>query len=178
MKAHWHEWVSNGRPRDDTNDSFTSYQAAKRRYRNAIREAEREYELRWSQVVLKSSEMDHKAFWWMVNRSKRSRTGSVVSPVQTESGIKHELSEIVDVWADHFRSLATPSFGEGYDKEVSAVLKKMHLGKAGGLDGCVPEHFRYGGPVLEDLLLLVFRSVIELEYISLNFRVSKDVPVF
>ena len=24
VKAHWHEWVSNGRPRDDTNDSFAS----------------------------------------------------------------------------------------------------------------------------------------------------------
>ena len=94
VKAHWHEWVSNGRPRDYTNDIFASYKAAKRRYRNAIREAEREYELRWAQDVLKSSEMDHKAFWWMVNRRKRSRTGSVVSPIQTESGIKHELSEL------------------------------------------------------------------------------------
>ena len=190
VKAHWHEWVSNGRPIDDTNNSFASYKAAKRCYRNAIHEAEREYELRWAQDILKSSEMDHKVFWWMVNRRKRSRTGSVVSPIQTESGIKHEPSEIVDVWADHFRLLATPSVGEECDndfkawiengfqnlyaqsfrnqnnfldtplqaKEVSAVLKKMHLGKAGGLDGCVPEHFRYGGPVLEDLLLLVFRG--------------------
>ena len=151
--------------------------------------------------------MDHKAFWWMVNRRKRSRTGSVVSPIQTESGIKHELSEIVDVWADHFRSLATPSVGEEYDndfkariengfqnlyaqsfrnqnnfldtplqaKEVSAVLKKMHLGKAGGLDGCVPEHFRYGGPVLEDLLLLVsFSDRVAIYRILPNTRASPN----
>ena len=123
VKAHWHEWVSNGRPRDDTNDSFASYKAAKRCYRNAIHEAEREYELRWAQDVLKSSEMDHKAFWWMVNRRKRSRTGSVVSPIQTESGFKHELSEIVDVWADYFRSLATPSVGEEYDNDFKAWIE-------------------------------------------------------
>ena len=52
----------------------------------------------------------------------------------------------------------------------------MHLGKAGGLNDCVPEHFRYGG--FWRIHCCLFRSVIELEYISFNFRVSKDVPVF
>ena len=62
--------------------------------------------------------------------------------------------------------------------EVAGVVNKLKLGKAGGLDGSLPEHFKYGGIEVIRILTILFNTVTNEEYIPHNFRRSLDVPVF
>ena len=62
--------------------------------------------------------------------------------------------------------------------EVNAIVMKLKNGKVGGLDGCDPEHFKYGGSLLRMVLCVIYNSIVHNETLPSNFLCSLDVPVF
>ena len=42
--------------------------------------------------------------------------------------------------------------------EVDSVVRSLHNRKAGGLDGCDPEHYKYAGQSLVFILTCIFNS--------------------
>ena len=106
------EWDSAGRPRSHNSDIFSRYKEAKKVYRDNIRKAERDYEVKWANDVIISCEYDHKVFWWMINKRRKSRSSLKVSPICTDQGLKVKVADLVCAWADHFEELATPSVNQ------------------------------------------------------------------
>ena len=52
VKNLWREWDSAGRPRSHNSDIFSRYKEAKKVYRDNIRKAERDYEVKWANDVI------------------------------------------------------------------------------------------------------------------------------
>ena len=63
-------------------------------------------------------------------------------------------------------------------EEVQTVIKKLRNGKAGGLDGCGPEHYKYGGYLLMKVLCVIFNTIVCTKVVPSNFLCSLDVSVF
>ena len=50
--------------------------------------------------------------------------------------------------------------------EIEAALRKLKLGKASGIDGLQPEHFKLGGSLLILWLKQIFDAFVQFEHVS------------
>ena len=55
-------------------------------------------------------------------------------------------------------------------EEVLKAIKTLHVGKAPGFDDLVSKHLLYAGPLLTDLLCVLYNSILEFECIPECFR--------
>ena len=118
------------------------------------------------------------------------------------------VSEILEVWRNHFASLSTPKDDISYDKvhfdtvnkevnelnkrddssvflehsfttsEVQRVVNRLKSNKAGGFDGICAEHVKYGGYLLIITLTMIFNLINKWEHVPLNFKRGIQVPLF
>ena len=114
---------------------------------------------------------------------------------------------MLGIWRDHFANLCTPKSDPSFDnnhyemvsasiqewlnlhytdtfldrafspREISYAISKLNLSKAPGSDLVCAEHLKYGGEYLVLVLQLVFRWVIDLEYVPKALREGIQVPL-
>ena len=112
-EAMW-EWRSHGRPRGD-HPSNVKYKEAKREYRREKRLAEIEYQRACVKEIEENNELDQRAFWFLVNKS-RGQKKSGVCPIKNDDGILlTNEDDIREEWRQYFESLFTPKLTAKYD---------------------------------------------------------------
>lgn len=63
-------------------------------------------------------------------------------------------------------------------EEVEGAVESLKLGKAGGFDGLLPEHLRYGGNFLILWIQQVCNSIVEFETVPAVLKVGVVCPVY
>ena len=71
QKAAWHQWVSQGRPRDSLNPTWCMYKEAKKAFRTEQRKSETEHVQKCINELCDSQQLDARYFWSMVNRNRK-----------------------------------------------------------------------------------------------------------
>ena len=84
---------------------------------------------------------------------------------------KHTEGQSIDTDDPVFCSMIT------YD-EVLKVCNELKPRKAEGYDGVTGEHIKYGGEYLITVLVNIFRAMVRLEYVPVNFKRSVFIPIF
>ena len=120
----------------------------------------------------------------------------------------YEVSEIPEVWRNHYSSLSTPKDDISYDSahfdtvnkevnelkkrddnspfletpfttnEVQRAVNRLKSNKAYGYDRIGAEHVKYGGYMLTITLTMIFNLINQWEYVPLNFKRGIQVPLF
>jgi len=189
QKSAWHQWVSQGRPRDNHNEYWLRYKEAKRSFRAAQRNAQKVYEANCIDELCKSQQVDHKYFWYLVKRHTKQRN-NVQSTVDEDSGrVLYDPVEVRSSWYNYFQGLFQPVNKVNYDQEhrntverdiahrlnnqgdiddilvkfsvdeVRCMCQSLRKHKAAGWDSICAEHLIYGGDTLYKLLTLVFNHI-------------------
>ena len=63
-------------------------------------------------------------------------------------------------------------------KDIRAAIKNLNLRKAAGYDRVTAEHIVFAGEGMENVLLLLYNAVLDLEYIPVCFRTGVQIPLF
>ena len=56
-------------------------------------------------------------------------------------------------------------------------VRRDVTGKAGGWDQVLPEHVKYGGPVLYELLTILFNAITKTEHVPAHFKKGTVIPI-
>ena len=201
-------WVTAGRPRDPCNQLYQDNKTAKKNFRKRLKLISREYEESKVAEAVRKAELDSTTFWKMLKRERegpRVKTPSVKNPT---GKVVHDVSEILDVWKNHFSSLGTPIESESFDKahfervtsriaelsasreiddfsresiserEVEKGINLLNAGKAPGDDSITREHIKNAGPSMVKIITLLFNWIVTTEFIPTNFRKGIQVPLY
>ena len=201
-------WCAKGRPRDCEDVLFINYKNSKKLFAKTLRRLSRSYEEEKVDKVIKSAEIDSTSFWKILKRETSGPNVKVQSIKNANDVTVHDIDDILNVWQSYFSDLCTPKHCPDYDsrhfesvtenvkvwagmgdsdrftendfsfKEVKDGIAKLNPGKAPGADGITKEHLSNAGPSVVKALELVFKWVLSLEYIPLNFRTGIQIPLF
>ena len=127
-KSLWHKWQANGKPRNSSSPIWHEYKMAKRAFRKAKRNAECQYQQQCMLKLEKSENINHKAFWKLINKARKG-SGKSVCPLVNEQGILlTDPGDIRQEWASYFSGLFTPKSDPAYDNNfkdfVESTLKE------------------------------------------------------
>ena len=117
----WNAWRKSGAKRDD--EHFREYKEAKNLFRCALKTAEKEYEMRNMEDIVKSHEVDQTYFWRLVNRRNKTSTGP--HPLKLKNGVTISKPEdIRKAWKEYFSNLYTPSGNRSFDAYYKAFVEE------------------------------------------------------
>ena len=193
-------WISNGRPRDNSNISYVKYKTSKRNFMKRLRQLHKTYENDELAKIIKSSEVDRKYFWRSLRKARSTNTASVLSIKNSDKKVVHDINGVLRVWELYFDHLSTPKDLDKYDKvhkqevdrfieskikqrdidqftsdpftseEISKAISKLHNAKAPGYDLITTEHIKYAGTKLVEILTKLFNVCINSECVPENFK--------
>jgi hypothetical protein len=111
------EYRAQGRPRDENNPIRIRYKEAKRIFQYKTRHAERDFRRDTVIEVEEKGEMDQRAFWYCVNKSKGLRQKKR-KPIRDDNGnfIYDEIEQVQE-WKDYCEILFSPSENEQFDEQ-------------------------------------------------------------
>ena len=206
--ASYNRWVLAGRPRNHDNALFLEYKADKKVFQSTIRRLSKEYENRQILEAVRSAEVNRNHFWKLVNTGRKNQIRGVSAIKRHDKVVVHEIGEVLDVWADHFLRIGTPQNDDKYDEDhfrnisttvrglndlhdvddflyvpfssddVFKAIHILHPGKAPGYDGIMSEHLSFAGPLMVDLLCILFNAIRVSEYIPQCFKLGVQVPLY
>ena len=207
MKDAWHSWDAVGKPRDPDNSFLMAYKNCKRIFRSELRRKEREYETEQVSNLVETHDIDHVAFWSLVNKSRKHPPK--VSPVDLGTTILTDPEDICNEWGRYFKRLYTPKDHEQYDslfhdditssmedilvesygrvsdilreplteEEVSRVCKSLKNKKAPGWDMITSEHIKFGGPNLVRVITMICNRISLDEQVPPHYKKGLIVPI-
>ena len=205
-KDAWREWVINNRPRGN-HPLFTAYKECKKQFRCEQKQAVYEYEINNMNELQQSQELNHRYFWYLVNKSK-SKSNSI-APLKLDTGETiTKCEDIREAWRVYFKSLYTPNETNNYDqsfketiesrlleminesyrsneslleqvseKEIDILVAALKSKKAPGYDGITNEHVKYGGYNLRRCITKLFSMIVKYEYVPKLFKTGIIVPI-
>ena len=204
----YRNWCEAGKPRNPDNPMYRANKVAKNLFRKRIKRISKEYDGRKIDEAIKSAELDHSVFWKMLKREKdgpKIKTPSIKSP---DSLVVHDVTDILRVWETHFSSLGTPVESENFDRahfnhvsdvvrdwiserdwdvfsdapftveEVRKGISTLNSGKTPGYDEVSKEHLKHAGLPMCKVLVTLYNSIQQTEYIPINFRRGVQVPLY
>ena len=87
------------------------------------------------------------------------------------------VNEQIEVWAsDNDNNVFTEN--PFTKEEIMKGIKKLKLNKSPGYDEITAENIRYGGESLVNILIVIFKAILETEYILISFRRSIQIPMY
>lgn len=118
QKAVWRQWVQEGRPRHQDNNTWNLYKQAKKDFRRAQRQTEQNYVFSQIDRLCKESELDQRGFWYIVNKARKPRQAKI-TPVRAASGdVLTNPEAIADDWRLYYENLFQDvGPGQGYDDQ-------------------------------------------------------------
>jgi len=123
-KDAWRRWVADGKPRGGSL-SWMGYQEAKRTLRAEIRRAQFQKDLDYINQVEQYGDLDHRAFWALINRRYKPSRGSGLKPFVKNDGIVLTgEDDIREAWRAYFEDLYTPKQKLEYDDEINEELEQ------------------------------------------------------
>ena len=204
----YRSWVTAGKPRSWENYLYKQYKKDKINFAKKIRRVCREYENQEILNIVQTCEVNRNMFWKLVNNVRAQKSQDPISIKDEKGVVRHELTEVLNVWEKHFGKLGTPRHDEHFDsahfnmvndfvkekdatidvdefsadhfsiKEVSDALKRLNTGKSPGIDGVTVEHLKNAGILMVDTLTLLYNHILDIEYIPTNFRRGVQVPLY
>ena len=201
-------WVSMGRPRNDNCVEWLRYKSAKCALRRGIRRAHYAQQEKLISKINTADQKDAKTFWRLINSSRGKTNNRCQPMQSTSGDIHSDPNIIRNDWKEHFQKLATPQSGSAdpHDEQVESLIIEMgkathrnrnmfldssididevklaqrsiKLGKACGWDSISPEHIKYGGLSLVNMLVIIFNSIVIHEHVPANFKYGIVVPLF
>lgn len=152
-------WIIEGRPRNNTHESYKDYKLSKKMFRNELSSAYEEYMSSLCTQIQESLEADQKLAWSVINCRK----------IKSDDKVLYSASDVCNEFAKHFESIAMvdESYNDSDDifrklqslrsvnhehnirpvdiNELSKLLNSLPNKKACGIDGISYEHLKYGG---------------------------------
>jgi len=205
QKTAWHQWVDQGRPRDETNIAWQNYKRAKKQFRASQREAESSYRRRCIDELCQSQTVDQKYFWYLVNNTRKSRTNVSATRDEYNGDILYDLDLVKNSWLRYFQSLYTPDDCARYDDnhkanidqcitrllsehnddclvvfsvdDVTNMCMSLKKNKAAGWDEVTAEHLIYGGNMLYSILTIIFNQLSYTHNVPDHFKRAVIVPI-
>ena len=201
-------WCLEDRPIAQDNISRIEMKKSKRVFANKLKELSKKYEEEEIQKAVASSELNKDLFWKLLKRTKTGPKSRISAVRNQGKQVVHDVDSILEVWRVHFCNLSkpreNPNFDEIHRKEVLRKIKEWNSGceiddftredftkkevleavsmsnpgKAPGHDGVMKEHLTAAGDIMLDILVLVFKWVLLLEYVPENFRKGIQIPLY
>ena len=203
----FNEWVSAGRPRDPANAVRQRHLHAKKIFNQQLRTLEKKYnDDQITQAVL-TAEVDRNTFWGMLRKTKTAGKLTTSAIKNKYGKVVHDLDQVLEAWRSHFSSLCQPRDSPTYDKthfnnvstcvrewllksdkdeflesefskdEIRNAISKLNSGKAPGHDSITKEHLIAAGETIVDWLYMIFKWILKIEYIPINFRKGIQIPL-
>ena len=143
-----------------------------------------------------------------MKRSRGVKKQSINAIKNKDDKVVYEISEVLGVWKDHFDRLSTPKVSSTFNqeffehvsgrvrglsmerdtspfteqpfsqREIERAISKLNNNKAPGYDDITSEHVKYAGPILVEILCMLYNTCIRMEYIPCNFRKGVQVPLY
>ena len=172
-----------------------------------LRQCSKIYEEEKVNKIIKSAEVDNLRFWKALKRETAGPKVKIPAVKNANDVTVHDLDSILNVWKDYFSDLCTPKCCDEYDKvhydtvtsqinelkqlsdideftetdfsndEILKGISKLNSGKTPGFDNITKEHLMYAGESIAPVLSLMYKWVLHLEYIPLNFRTGIQIPL-
>ena len=180
--------------------------------RNSLRQLKdlesKEYENKKMVEAIESNSTDRNAFWRHLKKCRKPSGSKILAIKDGCDSMVYEVSEILEVWRNHYSSLSTPKDDISYDSahfdtvnkevnelnkrddnspfletpfttnEVQRAVNRLKSNKACGYDRICAEHVKYGGYMLTITLTMMFNLINQWEYVPLNFKHGIQVPLF
>ena len=189
-------WQLADKPR--TGDIFKRRCVARANYRRRIKEGKRLEAISYTNDLHDCLITKNNVSFWKCFNAKFGKP----SQVTMVNGVS-DPARVLDEFRNHFSELAKPSCSTQayelaclYDKMrrdyegdffdsyqsidvtcVESSLKAFALGKACGLDGLSPEHLNYSHPIVFNVLVKLFNSMLIVSHVPSAFLTSYTVPI-
>ena len=128
----------------NTGEIFCNYRSTRAVYRSELRNFLNEKEREKIKRLCDASETNEKLFWKLV---KSQRSSSQMSAFLVDGKMITDKTDILNMWADHFETLGTPSDNITYDKsffqKVSSQVEELFSIFSGNLEGILSEQLSY-----------------------------------
>ena len=128
----------------NTGEIFYNYRSTRAVYRSELRNFLNEKEREKIKRLCDASETNEKLFWKLV---KSQRSSSQMSAFLVDGKMITDKTDILNMWADHFETLGTPSDNITYDKsffqKVSSRVEELFSIFSGNLEGILSEQLSY-----------------------------------
>ena len=187
--------------------SWQLYKQSKRQFRVEQRLAEHQYVNRCITELCDSHQVDHKYFWYLVNRHKKVVSRVNATRDEVSDNVVYDPDKVRSSWSRYFEHLYTPvEDNNGYDDnhklqveseidkllavstedepavqftvdEVKYVCQSLCKNKAPGWDTISAEHLLYGGNNLYRLLAVVFNRVSKSHVVPEYLKKAVIVPI-
>jgi len=197
-------WVTKGKPRGHSFESYTKYKTAKSQFRKLQRQKQAEYEQKSYDELNKAADIDYRLFWKLLNKKKCRRTDTC-NELKVES-TTYTGDEIVDGFKNYYKQVfdcdnittRRDADMENYvrlntvveckenkglinDVTVSEIRKAtstLKKQKAPGIDDICSEHILHGGAIATVAITTLFNSIIKHEYIPDAWKTSIIIPIY
>ena len=170
----YNTWVSEGRPRNASSQSWCENKQARKDFTRALKRVGKEYENSQMIEAIDSNTVDRAAFWRFLKKCRKPSGSKILAMKDKHDKMVYEVSEILKVWKTHFAALSTPYDDPSYDQghfdnvnkrvcefnksdsgsvfletpfdldEVQKAINKLKINKASGYDSICAEHIKYG----------------------------------
>ena len=201
-------WLTEGRPRGMHHESYREYKRAKRAFRNALDLAHDKYIQDTFRDIDEAAECDLRLFWKLIHRQNPRVSRHYPEIIDRQGVVQNDPDGVAEAFADHFQNIYTPhdnSFdGNFYNQieqefdrikaqvlptdtlpgglisrdDVVKALRQLKPRKAPGDDNVTNEHLKLGGDVVTELLLKLFRAIVEIGKIPSAWKRGLLVPIY
>ena len=201
-------WLSEGRPRGMHHESYREYKRAKRAFRNALDLAHDKYMQDSFRDIDEAAECDLRLFWKLIHRQKPRARRHYPEIIDCHGVVQNDPDGVAEAFASHFQDVYTPhddSFdSDFYDQieeqfnriesqdlntgdlpggqisrdDVVKALCQLKTRKAPGDDNVTNEHLKLGGDSVIDLLLKLFRAIVNIGKIPSTWKRGLIVPIY
>lgn len=185
-------WIIEGRPRNNTHESYKDYKLSKKMFRNELSSAYEEYMSSLCTQIQESLEADQKLAWSVINCRK----------IKSDDKVLYSASDVCNEFAKHFESIAMvdESYNDSDDifrklqslrsvnhehnirpvdiNELSKLLNSLPNKKACGIDGISYEHLKYGGKLLARHLCQLFNLIFDQCVTPIVWKDSVIIPLY
>ena len=206
MRSARKRWLREGKPKHGS--SYTSYKSEKRLFRRKLREVTHQFEREEYERIDNMIEIDQRGFWKAVNIKKRNKRAKQGCEIRFDSIPVREPNELVQGWQSYFTKLYDESNDDNFDDDIKDIVTaelddrlreensqyiiseplclaeletaigSLPLGKASGFDNLCYEHIKYGSTRLRTIILDLFRKIISLEVIPIQFKQGLIITLY
>jgi hypothetical protein len=116
-------WKQAGKPRQNGDILWQNYKQAKREFRQELRRAKVEYELKNMNQIESSDGIDTRFYWYLVNKSRRTFQRKVKAVYDENGGLITETDQIREEWYMYFKELFQSKDDRLYDKMFQSQIE-------------------------------------------------------
>ena len=97
------KWVEANKPRDPNNVLYKHYKSLKREFQKKRRQSKAKFELQQHMEIAEQEEISQKYFWFLVNKSRKPKQSSSITPITFPNGTTAcDPESLAEEWRHYF----------------------------------------------------------------------------